>query len=184
MVYLTAAVVLLGTVAVLNLVLTVGVVRRLREHAAKLAGSAGGPDLSEIMIEVGARVGDFTATTTGGLPVSRDELLGHTMVGFFTPHCPPCRTAVPAFVEVAAGLPGRGEQALAVVVGEAGPAQAFAGEFPDWVRVVIEPDSPHLGPVAAGFSVVAFPSFGLVDRGGVLLAAAHTPRELPTPVPA
>lgn len=70
----------------LNLVLTVGVIRRLREHTEQLSRVAlSSPDP---ILHVGDRVGDFAVTTTDGEQLSDDRFTGRTLVGFFSPGCP------------------------------------------------------------------------------------------------
>ena len=107
--YLVAAVVLLAVVCVLNLVLTVGLIRRLRAQEAR-PQHAGPPTA----LGVGAEIGDFTATTVDGEPVGRDDLTG--LVGFFSAGCDPCHELLPRFVEHAEGRAR--ERVLAVVTGE------------------------------------------------------------------
>ena len=54
-----AALVIVGMLCALNLILTLGVIKRLREHAALLAG---GPPT----IAVGEAIGEFSARTVQG----------------------------------------------------------------------------------------------------------------------
>jgi hypothetical protein len=105
--YLVAAVVLLAVVCVLNLILTLGLIRRLRAQDAPHAGPP-------TALGVGAEIGDFAATTVDGEPVRRDDLTG--LVGFFSAGCDPCHELLPRFVEHAKGQAR--ERVLAVVTGE------------------------------------------------------------------
>lgn len=81
--YLAAAVVLIGLLCVLNLLLTVGLIRRLREQGPGRPGNAAPPTA----LGPGSRIGDFTTRTTGGEPVSHEDLTG--LVGFFSAGCTP-----------------------------------------------------------------------------------------------
>lgn len=62
------ALLLIGVLSVLNLLLTYGVIRRLRRHAALIEGGAmsGGPSMT--LLEPGTTVGDFAVLTTDGVP--------------------------------------------------------------------------------------------------------------------
>src|SRR5687767_5951186 len=116
---LIALVVLVGTVAVLNLLLTVGVIRRLRQHTGKLGTleALRGP-VPSVMIGEGERMADFAATTTDGEPISRDLLSGQTLVGVLSPSCSACQERLPEFVAKAESFPGGRSQVLAVLAGE------------------------------------------------------------------
>ena len=124
---LTALLMVVGAVAVLNLLLTVGVIRRLRQHTERLSHlSAPGGAPEPVMLEAGAQVGEFAATTTDGEPVSRDLLSGQTLVGVFAPSCSACREQLPNFISKAETFPGGRAQVLAVVSGEPEQVGLFA----------------------------------------------------------
>src|SRR6266545_2616592 len=88
--YLVAAIVLLGAVCTVNLILTLALIRRLREQA----GGPPGPrqPLPKVIVGIGERPAEFTAATTEGEPIDRDAVAGG-LVGFFSPQCSPCRGA-------------------------------------------------------------------------------------------
>jgi hypothetical protein len=73
--YLIAGVLVAVTLTVLNLVLTVGVIRRVREHATLLSPRSGS-GVPDIMLGVGGTPDAFTARTTDGELVSRETLVG------------------------------------------------------------------------------------------------------------
>src|SRR5687768_11835646 len=116
--FLIALVVLVGTVAVLNLFLTVGVIRRLKEHTGKLADLPTMGAAPSLMLGEVERVGEFAATTSDGEPVSRDLLSGQTLVGVLSPNCSACEERLPEFVAMAETFPGGRGQVLAIVAGE------------------------------------------------------------------
>ncbi len=70
-----AALVIVGMLCALNLILTLGVIKRLREHAALLAG---GPPT----IAVGEAIGEFSVRTVHGDPLSDRSLGDETLVAF------------------------------------------------------------------------------------------------------
>jgi thiol-disulfide isomerase/thioredoxin len=164
--YLVASVLVLAVLVLLDLVLTLGVVRRLREHTELLADRSAGPPPAA-MPPVGTTVGDFAATTTDGEPVSRDLLAGETVVCFFAPGCGPCREQAPAFVEYAGAVTGGRRQVLAVVLGEGEEVLEMAGQLDAVARVVVEPPG---GPLSNAFHITSFPAMGLVDDTGTVIA--------------
>ncbi|MEV0229532.1 TlpA disulfide reductase family protein [Nonomuraea sp. NPDC050786] len=165
---LLAAVILVGALCLLDLVLTFGVIRRLREHTAHLEKLLKGAPPDDPAQMLGERVGEFAATTTDGEPVSRDLLSGETVVAFFSPTCAPCREKAPGF---AAQVHSRGldrQQVMAVVAGEDGDdGTEMARMLAPAARVVMDRGEQ---PVADAFKVSAFPSFCLVDAEGVVRA--------------
>lgn len=162
--FLIAAVVFVGSLCALNLILTLGVIRRLREHTELLSGRGG----DEPFMAVGEEVGEFATSTTDGEALSRDLLTGDTLVAFFSPDCQPCREKLPKFVEFARAMSGGRDRVLATVVGNADEASAFAAELAPVARVVVEGPGDALN---AAFRVRAYPSVLLVapDEGGRIL---------------
>jgi thiol-disulfide isomerase/thioredoxin len=166
MAYLSAAVVLVGVIAAVNLLLTVGVIRRLREHTAQLAVLRG--PAQEAAVPIGSPVGDFSARDVAGRPVDGQGLAGRSLIGFFSPGCAPCKEQLPGFVEQAARTT---DTVLAVVAGEdPGETAETAERLGAVATVVVE---PALGPVQRTFGVTSYPAFVLV-RDGFVVAAGHT----------
>jgi hypothetical protein len=145
------AVALVGGLCVFNLVLTFGVIRRLRE-------------LTDVAVPVGQPVGEFAARATNGDTVSRDSA---QLVGFFSPGCQPCEECIPQFVDDPT------ERKLAVVVGEGG--EAYAERLALSAAVVVEPPT---GPVSQAFRVTSYPTLCLVGPRGVVLASGNSFQEL------
>lgn len=168
--YLIAAVVLATALGLLNLVLTLAVLRRLREAAARERDAASG------VIGAGRTPGDFAATDTDGRGVGRADLTGRVLVGFFSTTCAACVEELPRFLTRAGDMAGGRERVLAVVHGDRPAADEMARRLADVARVVVEdPD----GPVGGAFDVRAFPSWCLLDDGVVRETGTGT-----SPVPA
>ncbi|GAA2397542.1 TlpA family protein [Actinomadura vinacea] len=165
--YLAAAVVLIGLLSVLNLVLTLGLIRRLREQGAAQPQDAGPP----MALEPGAEVGDFTTTTTEGEPVSRAILIG--LIGFFSAGCEPCHDLAPRFARLATGLPR-----LAVVSGDDPELVAVLSPA---TRVVVE---DHNGVVSRAFQNTWTPALYLIDGEHRVVAAGGRLEDLPIESPA
>ncbi|MFJ4585172.1 TlpA family protein disulfide reductase [Streptomyces echinatus] len=182
MLYLVAAVVFVGLLCLLDLVLTVGLVRRLRQHTELLneRSNRQGSHAGEVMTAVGTAPQEFTATTIDGEAITRDSLTTSTLVGFIAPGCKPCRAEFPHFLRAAAEHPGGREHVLAVVSDGPGSAE-YAAQLKEVARVVVEaPD----GVVTTAFSVRGVPAFGLLGAGTAVTAAAVHFADLPAAVPA
>jgi thiol-disulfide isomerase/thioredoxin len=167
--FLVAAVILVGMLCLLDLLLTFGVIRRLREHTTHLEKLLSNVRLDEPLRMPGERVEDFAATTTDGEPVSRDLLSGETVVAFFSPSCGPCREKAPAFAEQVRARSLDRHQVLAVVADE-GEGESEGAEMARMLagagRVVM--DGGGEKSVTGAFKVSAFPAFCLVDAEGVV----------------
>jgi thiol-disulfide isomerase/thioredoxin len=151
-------------VCLLDLVLTLGVIRRLRHHTELFSKlSAGGGRPYELLAE-GETAGPFEAIATTGEPVSRDRLSGLTLVGAFTPHCSACEERLPAFIDFAKTFGGGRDQVIAVVVGSEDEAEGYRDRLEPVARVVIEP--PMSGEIGTALALSSFPAFGVLDQSG------------------
>ena len=184
MLYLTVAVVFVGAIGLLNLVLTFGVIRRLREHDVALAArpSMAGPD---VMVPAGTAVADFQTRTVDDETVSNADLAGHTLVGFFSTTCGSCRERLPEFVTHAATAPGGRDRVLAIVVSDSAEtepsvADPFLAQLRPVARVVTE---QHDGPIGKAFGVRGFPALAAVVDGTVV-ASGDTFDDLTVTAPA
>jgi hypothetical protein len=163
---LIGLVVFVGLLCILDLALTVGVIKRLRILSDKLARVSRGPASS---ITRGERVHPFRTVTIDGEHLDQDQLVDDTAVAFFTPDCRMCRETLPTFLEYARALPGGRRQAVAVVVGGREETAAYAAELAPVAQVVVEERG---GPMSLAFAVIAFPALLQVarDATGTLVA--------------
>src|SRR4051794_39387044 len=99
MLYLTAAVVVLTGLTLLNLLLLLGIIRRLRDHTERFTQMTKSVMPEVAVVAAGRPVPEFTATTRDGDTVSAGTLEGETLVGFFSPSCKPCKALLPKFAE-------------------------------------------------------------------------------------
>ncbi|MEV4395610.1 TlpA disulfide reductase family protein [Nonomuraea sp. NPDC049607] len=164
---LVTGMILVGALCLFDLVLTLGVVRRLREHTDQLQSLLSHGDRSPGRVR--GSVGDFLATTVDGEPVSRDLLTGETLVAFFSPGCTTCRETLPEFVEFARGLPGGRRQVLAVLAGDREDSDEMVRTLTPVARVAVEEFD---GELSRAFAVDGFPAHYVVDSTGALLATA------------
>ncbi|WP_188189793.1 TlpA family protein disulfide reductase [Nonomuraea sp. SYSU D8015] len=167
-----AALILVGAICVLDLILTLGVIRRLREHTTHLetllragTGALAAPGLPA----VGGTVGEFAARTLDGEEVSRRSLSGETLVAFFSPGCKPCLEKLPGFLEHARRRIGGRRLILAIVAGGDAAAAEMTETLRQVARVIVE--DGYDGPVAQAFGVSEYPAFCLVDSDGTIVAA-------------
>lgn len=186
MAVVVAALVLLGALTLFNLVLILGVLRRLREHSERLglgggqAGTVGGA--ADLGLEVGARPGAFQVTAVDGREVTSAMLDGPALVGFFAEGCAPCKDWLPRFTEAAraagrivesngTGVP----RVLAVVANAGAQPSALVAELrsglDDEAFVVREELG---GPVSQAFKVLGYPALcRLAADGTVETSARH-----------
>jgi thiol-disulfide isomerase/thioredoxin len=182
--FLTAAVVLVGALCLVDLLLTFGVIRRLREHTTTLEGlagrrpSAGHPALIERPVAAGRPVvigdaapidkpvGDFTAWTVDGERVSPDLLVSDTVAVFLAPECTTCRAKVPDVVRWA-GDRDR-QRTLVVIDARVTDPADLVEPLSTVARVVVETAGI---PVTEAFGATAFPSYCVVDDGKVIASS-------------
>jgi thiol-disulfide isomerase/thioredoxin len=155
------ATITLTTLCVVNLILLLGLVRRVN----RLGERSGAPAAESPEPAVGDRVGQFAATTTGGERIDTAGLTGRTLVGFFAAGCPPCERLLPHFVANAEGFPGGRRQVLAIVVAKKGDPGEVAARLERIARVIVEPGR---GPASRAFGVDAFPSVCQTENGRIV----------------
>jgi thiol-disulfide isomerase/thioredoxin len=185
--YLTAAVALVGVVAVAALLLVIALARRIRELGPLSAGGLRpGQRPVAYRLPPGSKPSYFSAVTTSGRTVSPVELSGHqALVGFFDTGCAPCRDQIPEFIEMAKTIPGGPDQVLAVVTGRPDTAAEFAGRLESVASVVLEnPASGGIGPLAHSFSAFGWPSYYLLDSSGTVESSAPSISMLLAPITA
>ncbi len=175
MTYLVAAVALLGVLCLLNLLLMLGVLRRLRAGAEE-TGSI--PTIKARGLLRGSRPGTFLVRTLDDGRITQADLAGDgpTLIGFFSPGCGPCAAELPAFAARAADWPGGPERVLAVIADDTEVGAEFAEPLAGLARVVVDGLD---GPVATAFGVGAFPSFGILDGTAMVSAEANKVEALP-----
>lgn len=173
---LIALAVAAGAVSLLNLVLVLGVVRRLREHADRISRLS--PEPPNPMLAVAQRAQPFDAVTLEGERVSRAALSGLTLVAVLSPDCPACAERLPRFLELAGAYPGGRGQVLAVVVGEPDAAGDQVAALSPVARVVLETME---GPITQALGVRGFPAFAVLDESGTVVSAGTNPDWLELP---
>jgi peroxiredoxin len=172
---IVAALTLTTALILLDLVLTLAIIRRLRQHTVRLG------ELDSILrpspgLEPGSPLPEFTAAATGGESISTASLMGSTtIVIFLSADCHDCHEQLPA---IQAYLRAGARHAIAVVSGD---DPELAGAFDGLAKVIVE---DLQGPVQRAFGVRTYPSFVVAGPDGKVEAAALTVQELPVNTPA
>ncbi|HSK95694.1 MAG TPA: hypothetical protein VK891_03675, partial [Euzebyales bacterium] len=135
--YLVAAVVLVGTLCAVDLLLTMAVVRRLRELTRQLGGLAGGAGVE--LLAVGAPLPAFTAESVDGQAVDSGTA-APAFVGFLSTTCRSCAEQLPELVEFLRRSQG---EAPARVPGDADVLRAGDARRGAAVVVVAGPHGPE-----------------------------------------
>jgi hypothetical protein len=169
---LAVAVIIVGILCLLNLLLTLGVLRRLREHAALLSRTP--IDDPEPGLAIGEQPAAFAAVTTAGRAVTGPA--GLRVVAFFSSSCSVCPGKVAPFAQYVRSRQLDPESVLAVV--DAGGAESYLAQLAPVTRICVE---PHGGAISAAFAVTGFPAFFLLDPDGVILTSGYDPDSLPEP---
>ncbi|MFG2003855.1 TlpA family protein disulfide reductase [Spirillospora sp. NPDC048911] len=157
------------SVGILNLLLMLGVIRRVNRNAEAVRRTSDvfeGPPA----IAVGQEVGTFAATTVDGDPISRESLLDDSVVAFLSPHCPPCLDKIPGFIQYAKELPSGRDQVLAVALGSTESTAEMVADLAPVSQVVVE---EHTGALSKAFEVTAFPTLvrvAVTGDGRVVIA--------------
>ncbi|HEV2373824.1 MAG TPA: hypothetical protein VGS19_16835 [Streptosporangiaceae bacterium] len=172
---LITAVVAVGILCCVDLLLTFGVVRRLREHTELLAARGGANDIVVGLVAGQAPAG-FSARTANGEYVSGPA--GLRLVAFFSPTCPACPERVPAFTEYLASHHISPRDVLAVIEDGASEPPPYLGQLMAVAQVCAGQDSQA---VTDAFEVSGYPAFCLLDAEGALMASSFDPAVLPVP---
>jgi hypothetical protein len=178
MAVLTAAVIVVGALCLVDLLLTFGIVRRLREHTALLS-SHQLPDVSVSDLGVGEVPGSFEAEGTDGQPLEGPA--GWRMVAFFSSSCSICPTRAPLFADYVRTSHAERDTVLAVVVKSAGEPVPYLDLLAAVAHVCLQPDD---GQLSNAFGVTGYPAFCLLDETGAVQAVHYDPAALPALAPA
>ncbi|WP_034260896.1 TlpA family protein disulfide reductase [Actinospica robiniae] len=172
MAILTAAVILLSILVILDLVLSAAVIRRMRvyESARNAPPDRGG-------LADGAPVPEFATTTADGAEFATASLAGaRTLLGFFATSCTHCVAAAPALADRAGRLAAEGVEVVPVLTMDEvgaldGVAESMRADLAKAGTLITE---PRPGPVVSAFQIRATPSYVLVGPDGKVLTSGYT----------
>ena len=159
---LTAAVIVVGVLCVLNLILIDAVIRRLREISARL-----GKETAKLL-PVGSAIGE--------VPADAEAIKqGTKVVAMMSTNCSACMSALDATAAYARNLPGGPADILVAIQGEGGHLAEITAALADVTTLVTGQPAADLVTALQGR---AFPTFYVLEEGRIT-AAAHTPLALP-----
>jgi len=170
---LIALVVIVGLLCLADLLLSFGIVRRLREHTALLSEQRDN-GLTVSGLNIGELPAEFAHMSTDGQPVTGPA--GLSMVAFLSSSCSICPERVPGFLSyLEVNLLGR-DDVMAVIVGSPAEPMAYLDSIATVSRVCFESSDVAL---ASAFKVTGYPAFYLLDQGGAIRSVSHDPALLP-----
>ncbi|MFJ7630083.1 TlpA family protein disulfide reductase [Streptomyces sp. NPDC097595] len=174
MAVLTAAVVVLGLLCLLNLAVSTAVIRRLRLLGVRMNPVPGaGPAIGDL-------VPAFDVVAEDGTALNPDFLHGrHTLIAFLSTTCSACVAHAPELALRAAGLGASGTQVLMVLLDDGADARGL--------RKLLSPAGTLLtGENALAFmtacQVEATPTYWLTGEDGTLVAELQDLDSLPQPL--
>jgi peroxiredoxin len=160
-------IVLLWVAVLVNLLLTVAVIRRLNTTGTSRAKTVSEP-------HVGAKVGEhaptFSAHTLTGEPVTLATYAGRSvafiMIG---PSCVPCREALPRYESLRAKAAQSGVDFVLVSTGNREDTLALVDEFNLATPIILAPQPAN--PFMSDFKVRGTPAYVLIDSAGIVRSA-------------
>ncbi|MEU1878740.1 hypothetical protein ABZ470_15620 [Streptosporangium sp. NPDC020072] len=181
---LEVSVVLIGGLSLLNLLLTLAVIRRIRRPSASM-GSEMSP-ISSLVLDKGMSPAPFKATLESGNVFSSESWATWTVVAFFSDTCSACREKIPSFTgqvqeirEHAARNEREAPAVINVVVGDYASCADMVVALEKTGEVVVEPTD---GSLVKAFQVKAFPVMCLLDEAGFVTAVGMDLESLLSPI--
>ena len=172
-----AAVATVGLLCLVDLLLTFGVIRRLREHTELLRSQPVRAERPVISLTTGQAPELFTLVTSGGTVVTGPG--GLRLAGFFSSSCSACPERVAPFIAYARTNRLASDEVLAVLlVGDGDEPPLYANDLARVARVSVQPFDCL---VTKAFGVTGYPAFCLLDADGAVVSSGFDPAALPAP---
>lgn len=149
----------LWVVVLLNLLLTLGLARRIRNTAFPLMES----------LKIGQKAPNFSALTLQGSTITLADYAGHAAAFVFvSPHCAPCREELPHLRDLAPKAGGYGAELVLVSDEGEETTRPFVEGTVDGLTVLVAPRDRN--PLFRDYKVPGTPSFYLLDEHGKVQA--------------
>jgi peroxiredoxin len=156
---LVVSTILLWSLMLFNILLTIGLARRIKARLPNLE-----------MLNVGQKAPDFTAWTLEGEPVTLTDYAGRTVAFvFMSPNCRPCREQLPEFMAAQAKARQNGVEVVVVSDADEAETALFIDEFDVQLPVLVAPR--ERSSFLVDFKVHGTPSYCAVDAQGKVLDA-------------
>jgi hypothetical protein len=159
-------------VGLVNLAVTLALVRRVREHSEQLKLVAG---LAPGSISPGDAVAAFTTTTIDGRSADREDLADGGLIAVLSPGCGACEDAVAGLKQYLA-RPAR-SPALVILAGDPTTAAPMAEQLRAHAPVVVEAEVQ--GTVQRALGIREYPSLVGIAAGRVT-GVGHNIVDLPS----
>ncbi len=177
--FVIAAIAIVGALCLLDLLLTFGMIRRLREQTDMInVLTAGRVPGSALGIPPGRTPAAFSAATTEGTAISGPAAL--RLVAFFS-RCSICPERVAPFADYLTAQRIDRDSVLVVSVGPGDEPQPYLSALVPAAQICVEPEG---GQIVRAFELSGFPAFFLLDADGAVAATEYDPAELPVPAQA
>lgn len=158
---LVASVILLWILVLLNLVLTLAIIRRLNVSPRGEDG-----------LKTGTVAPNFTATTVEGAPVSLSTYAGRTVAFLFiSPTCGPCREALPRYAALYSKAQRSGVVLVLVSDADGTQTQALVDEFQIEMPVLVAPRESN--SLIKDYKIEGTPAYCVVDPDGRVRSSGY-----------
>ncbi|QBD75487.1 TlpA family protein disulfide reductase [Ktedonosporobacter rubrisoli] len=165
--FLLASTILLWVVVLVNLLLTLALIRRVNtaEPVRRSVDMQTGP-------AVGSQAPDFSANTLDGQQMSLDSYAGHpTALVFVGPGCQPCHELIPSLKLLAAQAKEAGAELVLVSNGPRDETEKMARDLAIELPILIAPKTEN--SFLTLYNISMTPSYCSLDEHGVVLGAGH-----------
>jgi hypothetical protein len=178
MAVLVTAVILVGFICLADLLLTFGVIRRLRQHAEQIDsfGQAGLTAPPVVGLAAGEAPAAFASVTLDGEPITGPAEI--RMAAFFSTTCSACPGQVAPFLDYVRSHQLPKDSMLAVVIGSPAEPPAYLDDLRQVAQIVFEDVE---GAICQAFGVSGFPAFCVLDSDWAVVASGFDPARLPAP---
>lgn len=164
--WLIASSILLWSVMLLNLLLTLALIRRLNRGEARV---------SMIGLEPGQSVPDFVAETLGGRKVTLADFERHTiLLIFISPSCSACIENLPGYEALATKAKQDGIETTLISFANAEATQNLMEKYNLHLPVLFALEN---NPLREDYKIRGWPSFLLIDSKGKVQAAGYMPTD-------
>ncbi|QIS20687.1 hypothetical protein [Nocardia terpenica] len=174
----TAYIAVLTIIVVFQLLVTYGLVRRLRVHTDLLNELI---DENTLALAPGTPIPAFATHTTDGAALTDRDVRHPAAIALLEVDCPHCRTNLPDFLAYVRGAGFARENVLAVVAtrDSTDPAERDAMLETLSAAATLVCESGEDAVIGTALNAQAYPTFYLTDADATITRAVHAVRRLP-----
>lgn len=161
--------VLLWVLVLLNIVLTLALVRKVNSDGGSGLNSV---PLPRSGLEKGTSAPDFAAQNLHGETVTLAAYQGRAVAFLFvSPTCGPCHDAIPRYDALYTQALSRGTELVLVSSGNGEATHELIGEFKLQMSVLVAPQPDN--PFFTDYQVTSTPTYCLVAKDGTVQSSGH-----------